>query len=215
MINGFVQSLVGLFDYAQLTGDATAQALYQAGEQAARVEVPLYDTGAWSLYSRGTSFHESDLSYHLLLRDFMNGLCGRTAEPVYCVAAAHFSSALTTPPALHIRTTQARARTTAAIAFDLSKISQVGMVVSRDGRTVYSRAATTFAYGTHSFSWPVPREPGTYVVRIGAKDLRERRRRRRGGAGCRPASRRRVAAASGRARHGGRRSRADSHARPA
>lgn len=171
VINGFVQSLVGLFDYAQLTGDATAQALYQAGEQAARVEVPLYDTGAWSLYSRGTSFHESDLSYHVLLRDFMNGLCGRTAEPVYCVAAAHFSSALTTPPALHIRTTQARARTTAAIAFDLSKISQVGMAVSRDGRTVYSRAATTFAYGTHSFSWPVPREPGTYVVRIGAKDL--------------------------------------------
>ena len=45
------------------------------------------------------------------------------------------------------------------------------MGVSRDGRTVYSRAATTFAYGTHSFSWPVPREPGTYVVRLGAKDL--------------------------------------------
>src|SRR4051812_1037663 len=171
VINGFVQSLVGLFDYAQLTGDATAQALYQAGEQAARVEVPLYDTGAWSLYSRGTSFHESDLSYHVLLRDFMNGLCRRTAEPVYCVAEAHFSSYLTAPPTLRIRTTQARSRTTGAIAFDLSKMSRVGMVVSRGGRAVYSRAATTFAYGTHSFSWPVPREPGTYVVRIGAKDL--------------------------------------------
>ena len=171
VINGFVQALVGLFDYAQLTGDPTAQALYQAGEQAARVEVPLYDTGAWSLYTRGTSFHESDLSYHVLLRDFMSNLCRRTSEPVYCVADAHFTAYLTTPPALRIRTTQARARSLTAISFDLSKIAQVGMVVSRDGRAVYSRAATTFAYGTHTLSWPVPSEPGLYTVRIGAKDL--------------------------------------------
>jgi hypothetical protein len=171
VLNGFVQSLVGLFDYAQLTGDPTAQALYQAGEQAARVEVPLYDTGGWSLYSRGTSFHESDLSYHVLLRDFMNGLCRRTAEPVYCVAEAHFTSYLITPPAVRIYTPQARARTVTSISFDLSKMSRVGMVVSRDGRPVYSRAATTFAYGRHSFAWPVPRQPGVYTVRIGAKDL--------------------------------------------
>jgi hypothetical protein len=171
VINGFVQSLVGLFDYTQLTGDQRGAALYELGERAARIEVPLHDTGAWSLYARGSSFRESDLGYHILLRDFMSGLCQRTAEPVYCVADAHFTSYLTTPPAIVVHTTRVRAGTTAAIAFELSKLSRVGMVVSRDGRTLYSRAATSFAYGRHSFSWPVPRRPGLYTVRIGAEDL--------------------------------------------
>ena len=45
----------------QITGDASARALFADGERAARVEVPTFDTGAWSLYSRGSSQHESDL----------------------------------------------------------------------------------------------------------------------------------------------------------
>jgi hypothetical protein len=171
VLNGFVQSLVGLFDYTQLTGDERGRALFAAGNAAARVEVPLFDTGAWSLYARGTSFRESDLSYHVLLRDFMNGLCNRTAEPVYCVAATHFTTYLTQPPALALRTTEVRAGTTAAIAFELSKQSSVGMVVSRDGRPIYTRAPTTVTYGSHTLSWPVPRRPGVYTVRLGAKDL--------------------------------------------
>jgi len=79
IINGFVQSLVGLFDYAQLTGDTVAQTLFQQGDTAARKEVPRFDTGAWSLYSRsGRDRPESDLGYHQLLRDFLNQLCKRT-----------------------------------------------------------------------------------------------------------------------------------------
>ena len=72
IINGFVQSLVGLYDFAALTGDATARSLFDAGDLAARKEVPTFDTGAWSLYSRGSSQHESDLGYHKLLRDFLD-----------------------------------------------------------------------------------------------------------------------------------------------
>ena len=52
IINGFVQSLVGLYDFAALTGDATARSLFDAGDLAAREEVPTFDTGAWSLYRR-------------------------------------------------------------------------------------------------------------------------------------------------------------------
>ena len=72
ILNGFVQSLVGLYDFAALTGDATARSLFDAGDIAARTEVPTFDTGAWSLYSRGSSQHESDLGYHTLLRDFLD-----------------------------------------------------------------------------------------------------------------------------------------------
>src|SRR4051794_25085101 len=52
ILNGFIQSLIGLYDFAALTGDPTARSLFDAGDLAARAEVPSFDTGAWSLYSR-------------------------------------------------------------------------------------------------------------------------------------------------------------------
>ena len=82
ILNGFIQSLVGLYDFANLTGDPTAQSLFEDGDRAARAEVPTFDTGAWSLYSRGSTTRESDLGYHKLLRDFLVSLCTRTkAQP--------------------------------------------------------------------------------------------------------------------------------------
>ena len=55
IINGFIQSLVGLYDYASLSGDPLGQSLFQAGDTAGRAEVAEFDTGAWSLYSLGSS----------------------------------------------------------------------------------------------------------------------------------------------------------------
>ena len=40
VINAFLQSIIGLYDYAQLTGDPRAQSLYETGEAEARVEIP-------------------------------------------------------------------------------------------------------------------------------------------------------------------------------
>src|SRR3954470_15733289 len=94
IVNGFVQSLVGLYDFAALTGDATARSLFDAGDLAARTQVPTFDTGAWSLYSRGSSSHESGLGYHMLLRDFLVQLCSRTTTVQYCSASQHFTSYL-------------------------------------------------------------------------------------------------------------------------
>ena len=88
ILNGFVQSLVGLYDFAALTGDATARSLFDSGDLAARKEVPTFDTGAWSLYSRGSITRESDLGYHKLLRDFLVALCSRTATVEYCSASS-------------------------------------------------------------------------------------------------------------------------------
>ncbi len=92
ILNGFIQSLVGLYDFANLTGDPTALSLFQAGDIAGRKETPTFDTGAWSLYSRGSQTVESDLGYHTLLRDFLVQLCKRTTAVEYCGAAQHFTT---------------------------------------------------------------------------------------------------------------------------
>lgn len=77
VLNGFVQSLIGLRDFGALANDEDGRALFAAGEAQLRTEVPRYDTGAWSMYSQA---RESDLGYHKLLRDFLRNLCGRLED---------------------------------------------------------------------------------------------------------------------------------------
>jgi hypothetical protein len=79
ILNGFIQALVGLYDYTSITGDALGLRLFEAGDAEARVEVPHYDTGAWSLYDQ---FGESSLSYHELLTEFLQHLCQRTRKGI-------------------------------------------------------------------------------------------------------------------------------------
>ncbi len=172
ILNGFVQSLVGLWDVADLTGDPRAAQLFAEGELAARREVPAFDTGAWSLYSRGAITRESDLGYHTLLRDFLAGLCDRTGAEVYCGAEAHFTAYLTTPPELAVRTRRVRGGTDAVLRFSLSKIARTTITVTApDGERVLSVAAGTVGRGTRTVSWDVPRRRGGYVVRVDATDL--------------------------------------------
>jgi hypothetical protein len=95
VLNGFLQSLVGLYDFAQASGDPTAGALFDAGNREAQREVPHYDTGRWSLYTRGLL---SDINYHRLVRDFLRSLCDRTGAGVYCATAERFTRYLAHPP---------------------------------------------------------------------------------------------------------------------
>lgn len=172
ILNGFIQSLVGLWDVADITGDKTAAALFETGDRTARKIVPNFDTGAWSLYSRGSSSHESSLSYHELLRDFLTSICDRTSTPVYCTAAQHFTDYLTTPPLLKLSTRRLRGGKTRVLRFSLSKISSTAIsVTAPDGRTVLSVSAGTVGRGKRTVSWNVPRKAGTYTVVISATDL--------------------------------------------
>jgi hypothetical protein len=95
VLNGFLQAVTGLYDVAKITGDPRAQALFVAGDRAARREVPHYDTGTWSRYSLGGS--RSDIGYHRLVRDFLGNLCERTRTPVYCRTEARFTRYLHNP----------------------------------------------------------------------------------------------------------------------
>jgi D-glucuronyl C5-epimerase C-terminus len=167
IINAFLQSLIGLYDYAQVSSDPEAQRLFAAGNAEAMAEVPHFDTGAWSLYQPGI---EDTLSYHELVTGFLQELCSRTGASVYCTTAQHFSADLTTPPTLALLTGRARVKHAFSIAFRLSKISHVGIVVLRGSQVVFETSAY-FPYGVHTFAIPPLGRKGTYTVHLAATDL--------------------------------------------
>jgi hypothetical protein len=77
ILNGFVQAVIGIYDYTQITQDPLGQKLFEEGDAEARAQTPHYDTGAWSMYDQ---FSESNLNYHELLTEFLVHLCERTRE---------------------------------------------------------------------------------------------------------------------------------------
>jgi D-glucuronyl C5-epimerase C-terminus len=172
ILNGFIQSLNGLRDYAALSNDPAALALFDEGVAAARAEVPTFDTGAWSLYSRGDSTRESDLNYHKLLRDFMKGLCARTHDAVFCGAQANYGRYLVEKPRLAVVSKRIRGGQSGALTFTLSKISRVGVRVAKaDGTPLLVRQVGVFGYGRRSISWTPPRHSCACTVTLTAVDL--------------------------------------------
>ena len=96
IINGFIQSVVGLYDYTSITNDPLGLKLFEAGDAEARLATRRYDTGSWSLYDQ---YGESDLSYHELLTEFLQHLCERTRKgPPIAPAATAPPPAGTAPP---------------------------------------------------------------------------------------------------------------------
>jgi hypothetical protein len=169
VLNGFLQSLIGLHDYAELQASGRALALFEAGDRAARREVPRFDTGAWSLYAQGGN--ESDLSYHRLVRDFLKGLCDRTQTAVYCSTEKRFTSYLYEGTRVRLLVPpKVRTKRISYIRFTLSKRSCVNLVISR-GKKVVSNRTTVFGYGRHALAF-VPPGRGTYTIKLDARDSR-------------------------------------------
>jgi hypothetical protein len=171
VLNGFIQALVGLHDYARLSGDPQGAALFAAAEPQAREEVPTYDTGAWSLYSRGSSSRESDLGYHDLLTDFLDGLCRRTDAEVYCTTAANFVTYKSQPPVIEVQPRRLRGGKPGRVGFELSKISSLSLRILRGSKVVEARPFGVIGYGKRTFGWDVPRRRGDYTVELTARDL--------------------------------------------
>ncbi|MEA2249712.1 MAG: hypothetical protein QOH46_4241 [Solirubrobacteraceae bacterium] len=179
ILNGFIQALNGLHDFAILANDAEGGALFSAGEAQARVDVAAGDTGAWSLYRPGA---EADLHYHRLVIEFLRSLCqkltvdaqkGRPApEPTYyCAAADRFASYERIPPVVQIETPARRWRVGRAeeLAITLSKISTVTLTLRRAGGTVLVRTARL---GRGRRTFPVlPGKAGPIAAEVRAVDL--------------------------------------------
>jgi hypothetical protein len=167
IINAFLQSLIGLYDFAQVAGNTEAEQLFTAGNAEAEAEVPHFNTGFWSLYQPGD---EDPLSYHELVTGFLQELCTRTQASVYCTTAQDFQTDLTTPPALTLKTHHSRVGVLTDVHFWLSKESHVGIVEVFDGTTIFATSAE-LGHGSNTFGLPVPRHPGAYTVRLAATDL--------------------------------------------
>jgi hypothetical protein len=167
IINAFLQSLIGLYDFARVSGDPAAMQLFAEGDAQARAELSQFDTGAWSLYEPGI---EDSLSYHQLVTGFLDELCTRTSAPAYCTTAQRFQAYQTTPPALQLLTGRVKAARPGTIRFRLSKVSRVGIVVLRGSNAVFATSAD-FSYGAHAFSIPALKRRGGYTVRLVATDL--------------------------------------------
>jgi hypothetical protein len=169
ILNGFLQSVIGLHDLARISGSARARRAYRAGEGAARAAVAAYDTGAWSLYASGG--RESSAGYHRLVHGFLSGLCTRTHRRVYCGAARRFGRYLTEPPRIRLAALRRtpRPRRPVALAFTLSKIARVAVRVTGPRGTTMRRTVT-LSRGAHRMAW-TPGRRGRYHVRIQATGL--------------------------------------------
>ncbi|MBB4662650.1 D-glucuronyl C5-epimerase family protein [Conexibacter arvalis] len=169
VLNGFVQTLVGLNDYWAISRDARARRLFRAGERQARLDLAASDTGAWSLYQVGGS--EADLGYQELVTEFIGNLCDRSRIAFWCEADRRFSRYLKEPPTLQLITRRVRAGAQTLVRFRVSKISKVGLTIrTPSGATSLSTSATV-SRGPHGYAWKVPSTPGTYDVVLTGTDL--------------------------------------------
>ena len=168
VINAHLQAVVGLYDFATITGDPRAQALFAAGDSEARAVLPRYDTGKWSLYDES---READLSYHRLVTTFLRNLCRRTGDPAYCDAAIRFRGYERVPPVARARTGRIRTGAPARLAFNVDKISRVGVTVLDSGGDAVFATSAVVGRGNRYYTWSRPSPPGRYTLRVSATDL--------------------------------------------
>ncbi len=200
ILNGFIQSLNGLYDFTKITGSATGLRLFEEGDADARAETPRYDTGAWSLYDQHS---ESDLGYHELLAEFLQDLCERTrqgppitpaasggtsvatgpsrrpaahaaqieGDEIYCATAAHFQEYLHTPPVISLLSKTLPSGARAGVQFSISKVSTISITVTTmTGKVVATNSATVEA-GKPRLLWVTPKGSGIYKLSATATDL--------------------------------------------
>ncbi len=163
ILNGFLQSLVGLYDYAAITKDPLGLQLFQAGDAEARAEVPHYDTGAWSLYDQR---EESDLSYHNLLTEFLQHLCQRTQQgpPFTTPAPAPGPAPTPSPPPGEAGTTTAGGTSATTSVAKVSAVKASPNAILAD--QIYCTTAERFTTYLHT---PPVVELLTHALRGGTR----------------------------------------------
>jgi hypothetical protein len=159
--NGFAQALLGLDRYRELSGDHAAATLVREGLRQARRNLPRFDTGAWSLYSRTPSGpgSESDLHYHRVFTGFLGQMCDRFAEPRFCHLHERFTAYEAEP--VEIAGLRARERhRRLQVTFRVSKRSSV-TVRLRSGDRILASASRQLLRGGErfTFSRPTGRRP--------------------------------------------------------
>ena len=174
ILNGFIQSLVGLYDFAALTGDPTAQLAVRVGRPRRAARRCRRSTPAPGRCTRAArSRRESDLGYHKLLRDFLvaalqaHGRRSSTAAP-----SEHFTAYLTTPPAVRCCRARCAPTESGTLRFKLSKISRViAARHARDEGRGDRQPGRARPRARRRSAWTAPKRSGDYTVTVTATDL--------------------------------------------
>jgi len=143
ILNGFIQALVGLYDYTSITQDPLGLSLFEAGDAEARVLVPHYDTGAWSLYDQ---FGESNLNYHELLAEFLQHLCERSKKGIPIAPGTPLPS--TTPASPPTSTTPTTGGASASAVAASSATTPASTPIAAD--QIYCTTAQRFYADVHT-----------------------------------------------------------------
>ena len=165
IINAFLETLIGLYDYQQVSLDPVAAALYKAGNAQAQAELKSFIIGGWSLYQPGQA---DSYSYHVLVTGFLKLLCEKTQIPVYCSTYQTFEADLLSQPQLTLNTTSATAGKKFNLAFTTTKYAAVGVTLSQGGKN-YLYTKQGFDAGTNAFATP-KLKAGTYDLAMSITD---------------------------------------------
>jgi D-glucuronyl C5-epimerase-like protein len=183
VLNGDLQTVISLFDYAAITGDAKALAWAQDGARAAAALLPRYDTGAWSLYQGS---REAPLNYHDLMTLQLRQLALKTGDAVFRTYADRFARYRITAPVISVRPRPpVRVYPTVAdsphgsfhVPARLDKASSVALVVTDAVGSVVTAARlgkTHRGWLTarwNGFDGLRPADPGDYQVWLRATDV--------------------------------------------
>jgi hypothetical protein len=171
VLNAFMQTLNGLYDYYSRSGDKHALRLFNEGDRSARREMPRYDTGAWTRYDQNGA--EASLNYQEVATGFVAHLCKRSKIAYYCALARRFRRYLTTPTKVHYtgpRSTRSGRRT--ALGFTIDKVSCVTAKITDASGKLVHRSQVRFARGAHGFTW-VPSAAGAYTLALSVLDLKK------------------------------------------
>ena len=104
VLNGFLQSLIGLYDYARLDRRPARTALFAAGERAGAPRGPGRTTPARGRCTRAGALSASPTSATTTCcRDFLANLCKRTETAVYCDDRRALRAYKSQPPVVAVR----------------------------------------------------------------------------------------------------------------
>jgi hypothetical protein len=183
VLNGDLQTVISLYDYASITADAEALAWARDGARAAAALLPKYDTGSWSLY-QGTK--EARLGYHDLMTLQLRQLAFRSGNLDFRIYADRFAEYRVTAPVIAARINPIRLvypsvpdspRAVVNVRARLDKVSRLALVVSdARGAIVAMHRLGMQPRGPVEVSWngysgQRPARPGVYQLWLRATDL--------------------------------------------
>jgi hypothetical protein len=156
VLNAQLQAVISLQSYAQAAQDPDAAALAAAMQRSAAEMLGRFDTGYWTYYALPND--PSPLDYQQYVVQLLKRLA--KADPRFAAAATRFAAYEKQPPAFRVAP-----RALGALTFWVSKPASVSVVTAAGPAQRRSVSG-----GWHTFTWPEPKRPGDYALRVSATD---------------------------------------------